>query len=247
MGRRWVPWRWLAKRWLQRRGGAWDVTWHGFRLRLYPAQNAGDMGLMLTGRHGEEDEIAIVQDEAPRHDVFVDVGANIGLYSLTAARAMPAGARVLAFEADPVVAERLRRHLAFNRVQAVTVVEAALGAAPGTAVLHRNPANLGGNSLVRTGSGRIDVTVPVMTLAQALADRGVDHVGMLKIDIEGYEDRVLVAFLASAPPALWPAYVLIEVCHRAHWEEDAEAALGSRGYVEVYRNRRNRHFRRGLA
>lgn len=243
MGRRWVPWRPLAKRWLRRKGGVFDVTWHGFRLRLHPGSNAGDLGLMLSGEHGEEDEIAIVAAEAPKHDVFVDVGANIGLYSLTAARSMPAGGRVIAFEADPMVAVRLHQHLGFNAARSVEVVEAAVGPAAGEAVLHRNPANLGGNSLVRTGTSRTDVTVPMVTLAQALADRGVDHVGILKIDIEGYEDRALVPFLETAPQSLWPRYVLIEVCHRAHWEKDAEAALASRGYREVYRNRRNRHYR----
>jgi hypothetical protein len=79
-------------------------------------------------------------------------------------------------------------------------------------------------------------------LADALADLGIDRIGMLKIDIEGFEDRALLPYLDKMPKESWPRYILIEVCHGKSWKRDVVAELAAKGYAEVYRNRRNIHF-----
>src|ERR1022692_2681077 len=58
--------------------------------------------------------------------VFYDLGANIGLFSLLAARIVGAGGQVFSFEPDAKVAERLRRNIAQNEVSNITVIEAGI-------------------------------------------------------------------------------------------------------------------------
>jgi hypothetical protein len=60
---------------------------------------------------------------------------------------------------------------------------------------------------------------------------------MLKIDIEGFEDRAMMPFLRDAPRSLLPAAILIEDSHANNWASDLMAALTSAGYKITTRKR----------
>ena len=118
-------------------------------------------------------------------DLFVDIGANIGVYSIWA---IELGASVVAVEADPEAAGMLRENLRLNGYeQCARVVEAAVADRPGTM---RFTTDLGvENHLVlddaATGPLR---EVPVTTLDSLLGDRSAAGA---KIDVEGAEALVL--------------------------------------------------------
>lgn len=243
--RPWALRRKLGKLWLRRSRRIFDLTFLGFKLRLHPATNAGDMGIVLNGIHGEEDEFARVAERIGDYENFIDIGANIGLYSLIAARGLPPGRPILAFEPAPDTALRLRANLAFNAgTERVEVIEAALGDQPGDLTLARGGSNIGGTSAVKPGGAGEQIHVRCLRLPDVLAARGIARIGMLKIDIEGFEDRALLPVLDVMPPEAWPRYILIEVCHSRYWKRDVVAELKTRGYREVYRNSRNIHFAR---
>jgi len=141
-----------------------------------------------------------------------DVGANIGLYSLLFARCAGDTGQVYCFEPDALMAATLRRNLATNAVARAEVFECAVGAASGEAVLQRNAFNSGDNRLgAATGTAlhSEQVSVPVRSLADALAGRRVDFV---KMDVQGWEGEALrgIAPLFDANPGLrlyfefWP-------------------------------------------
>ena len=243
--RRALPlWRKLGKLWLRRSNRIFDVSFLGMRLRLHPATNAGDEGIVLNGIHGEEDEFARVVARVADYENFIDIGANIGLYSLLAARHLPEGRPIVAFEPDPGTAQRLRLNLALNGVSRVAVVEAAVAPERGEMSLYQAPHSVGLTSANRRFDDWVEERVPTVPLAEALAERGIDRIGMLKIDIEGFEDRALMPYLESMPPESWPRYILIEVCHGRYWQRDVVAELRSRGYRPVFDNVRNMHFER---
>ena len=64
-------------------------------------------------------------------------------------------------------------------------------------------------------------------------------VDALKIDVEGFEDRVLTGFFAEAPQSLWPRAVVIEHLSKNEWLKDCIADMRARGYVERGRTRSN--------
>jgi len=78
-----------------------------------------------------------------------------------------------------------------------------------------------------------------------LKARNVDHINILKIDIEGYEDQALVPFFKAAPESLWPGYLMLETCHANLWQDDLIQLLKDNGYAVTFENARNRHYRRG--
>jgi FkbM family methyltransferase len=110
-------------------------------------------------------------------DRFADVGANVGAYTVGAARR---GAVVTAYEPNPEVAVLLRRSVQLNRVShRVRVQEVAVGAEQGEKRLHGQ--GLHGALSAITPSG--EIAVDMVTL------RGPFDV--VKIDVEGYELEVL--------------------------------------------------------
>jgi hypothetical protein len=105
--------------------------------------------------------------------------------------------------------------------------------------------NLGASHIVsgdRTGHA---IKVPSLRLQRILEDSGVSHVDALKIDVEGYEDRVLTGFFQQAPSSLWPRAVVIEHLSRNEWLDDCIADMHARGYTEIAKTRSNTLLLRG--
>jgi FkbM family methyltransferase len=127
-------------------------------------------------------------------EVALDVGANIGWYSVLLDRLSAPGARVLAFEPDPGSYRLLRLNLQANRSQHVTALNVALGERPGVALLHRyRDSNNGRHTLLEGNTSGGTVEVPVETLKEVWEREqlGGRRVALLKIDVEGFECLVL--------------------------------------------------------
>lgn len=124
--------------------------------------------------------------------VVVDVGANVGCYTLTAASHVGPSGRVIAFEPGPDAAARLQENANLNGFAQVVVVASAVADRPGTVALLVGD-DSEGNSLfeVVPGARCRPVEVPVTTLDDFVAAARLPHVDVLKIDAEGAEVKVL--------------------------------------------------------
>jgi FkbM family methyltransferase len=140
----------------------------------------------------------------PEGGVFVDVGANVGTYALAIARHVGAGGKVIAIEPHPITCERF----AFNRdasgLPQVKLVAAAAGACEGELTIATNGANLAASQIVSGEPSKDTIRVPSQRLLRILSDAGAEQINALKIDVEGFEDRVLTGFFREAPQRLWP-------------------------------------------
>ena len=127
-------------------------------------------------------------------EVALDIGANIGWYSVLLSRLSAPQARIYAFEPDVESFVLLQRNLYGNHAANVTAVNCALGAEPGTGELRRyKHSNNGRHSLLGATDGRDTLQVRIRTLAgfwqeQALEERPLRF---MKIDVEGFEYFVL--------------------------------------------------------
>lgn len=119
---------------------------------------------------------------------FADVGANIGLYSILAAREASGRLRIDAFEPDPKTAVFLTENLRNNGCESVTVHGLAVGRTPGTAVFDNRSPLLSCHHLTRAATEGIPVTVT--TLDAVFADDPAS-VKLIKIDVEGFEPDVI--------------------------------------------------------
>ena len=122
--------------------------------------------------------------------LILDVGANVGWYSLVAYFTKEAHYEVRAFEPNPRLAELLRKTFNVNGLPEAWVREVAVGVASGgIARLGWSDDCMGGGAVLHEAHGRRHIAdVEQVALDQELASQ---RVAMMKIDVEGYEPQVL--------------------------------------------------------
>ncbi len=147
--------------------------------------------------------------------------------------------KVIAIEPHPVTHARLAFNRAASGFTQVHLVAAAAGPSDGELMIETDGDNLGASHIVSGDRPGNAIKVPSLRLQRILGDAGADHVDALKIDVEGFEDRVLTGFFKEAPQSLWPRAVVIEHLSRNEWLEDCIADMRARGYAETGRTRSN--------
>jgi FkbM family methyltransferase len=213
--------------------GPFDIIADGIRFRAYPAENRCDRILVGRGSLPESREHELLASFIGDGAVFVDVGANVGTYALwAAARAGPAGL-VIALEPHPRTFAKLQFNCAANGGDNVRCVNIAAGPEATSATLRFDGGgNVGGATLLvdEAAHDGADVPVSVRPLAEILSELGLGRIDVVKVDVEGYEDRALLPYFDRAPSDFWPKTVMIETVLRDRWERDCLAELSGHGY-----------------
>lgn len=220
------------------RAGPVDVHYQGGSFRFYHQASATERGALFNPEYNI-DELAFLRAHLPAGGVFVDVGANVGTYALALAGDVGTNGKVIAIEPHPVTHQRLAFNTAASRFGQVRLVAAAAGDTDGELMIETDGDNLGASHIVSGQASSRAFRVPSLRLQRILEEAGAAHVDALKIDVEGFEDRVLTGFFADAPQALWPRAVVIEHLSKDEWLQDCIADMRTRGYVETGRTRSN--------
>jgi FkbM family methyltransferase len=220
------------------RPGPVDVQYQGASFRFYHQLSATERGALFNPDYNVE-ELDFLRSHTPVGGTFIDVGANVGTYAMALARHVGASGTVIAIEPHPVTHARL----AFNRMASdfgqVILVAAAAGPTDGELMIETDGDNLGASHIVNGEPTGNAFRVPSLRLQRILENANVARVDALKIDVEGFEDRVLTGFFRQAPEALWPAAVVIEHLSQHEWLDDCIADMQARGYVATGKTRSN--------
>jgi FkbM family methyltransferase len=221
------------------RAGPVDIQYQGAAFRFYHLTSATERGALLNPDYNIE-ELDFLRAHTPTGGVFIDVGANAGTYALPLAHHVGPQGRVIAVEPHPVMVARLAFNQAASGSGNMALIAAAAGDADGELMIETDHENYGASHVYPDASARSDaIRVPAMRLSSILRDQNVTRIDSLKIDVEGYEDRVLIGFFRDAPPTLWPRAIAIEHLSRDEWADDCLADMLARGYVETGRTRSN--------
>lgn len=202
----------------------------GSKMRLDPAE-AVDRVILFYPQFQDHCEIDFLSRQLRPGDLFLDVGAHIGFYTLAASRRVGPDGLVLAFEADPRTHQGLLHNLQLNNRKNVRAYNLGVSDKQETLRLGVGSAgNKGAHSfLFNEGEG---IDVPCQPLLTLLQQNGITTVKGAKFDIEGYEYRVLSHFLANADRAMLPEFIITEFF--PEWVEaaagDAIALLKGHGY-----------------
>jgi FkbM family methyltransferase len=145
----------------------------------------GVTGNIYAGLH-EFADMAFVLHFLRAGDLFADVGANIGSYTILASGVI--GCRTVAFEPDPATAAALERNISLNKIaERVELRIAAVGHREGEV---RFSVGLDTQNHVVSGADAIGRSVPMQSLDRALFGNGRVPI-LIKIDVEGHEAEVL--------------------------------------------------------
>jgi len=228
-------------------GAPVDIEALGAKMRLYPDGNVCEKRVLFTPQYFDAVEREMLAARLRDGFTFIDVGANIGAYSLFVAARAGRGARILAVEPQPEIFARLAFNIAQNPFGTVKAVACALADKPGELTLFIDQTNRGESSVrILNSSAGIAVRVPAMTLLALVQGEGYERIDAIKLDVEGAEDIILEPFLRDAPESLWPGFVIIEDS-RQRWQSDLAGLLTRSGYKLVAQTRLNLVFERKRA
>jgi FkbM family methyltransferase len=229
----------LVKRLLPRPpAGFYAELPNGGRVFLHHREDIGLVVLMSGGFEKAETEFAI--EQARPGTVAIDVGANVGMFTVPLALAVGRSGRVLTIEPSPENVKRLERNLDLNLLENVVLEPIAVGDRAGKVVLQlaNDPGFHSTSEIAESRSVDESLTVNAETLDQVWLRAHAPNVSFIKIDTEGSEDAVLRGaeqILRACQPAL-----LVEAKGRDRRRE-LDTLLGPFGY----RRQRQRGFARG--
>jgi FkbM family methyltransferase len=239
---------WLSKRisFLLRRiairrlgGKPVDIEALGAQMRLHPYNNVCEKRVLFTPQFFDPEEREILRSHIRDGFVFVDIGANIGAYSLFVAAHAGASARILCVEPQPDIFDRLIFNIRQNPVAAIKAVDCAVADKPGELTLFLDPRNSGESSVKIVSSGQATaIKVPATTLLELVTTEGYAHIDAIKLDVEGAEDIILEPFLREAPDSILPRLIIVED-GSSRWQIDLPALLDEFGYRLVKKTKLN--------
>ncbi len=214
--------------------GKVDIELFGFPMRLHKEGNLSEKRALYAPQFFDFKERQALASLAKDNAVFIDIGANIALYSFSIAAAFKnfKNTRILAIEPHPIVSRRLAYNLSINPDLPIEPIFVGLGTRDGIMKLFTPDNNFGESRFLEEGeaaSGEVS-EIRVRTLIGLLKDKNINRLDGMKIDIEGYEEAVLIPFLEQAPQELLPQIIVIENNH-TKWKRDLLALIKTKGYV----------------
>ncbi len=206
-----------------------EVIRHGVRFTLSLDDNAQRV-MYFTGWY-EKQFAEWLFSALHKDDVYLDIGAHVGMHALTAARRLSdlGGGKVIAIEATEDSAENIRRTARANGLSNVEVVQVGLGAYEGVLKLYayeRYPPNDAG---VRSkfNTGHFVCEVRLAQLDHIAESIGLTRADIVKLDIEGGEVAALEGMLGTLR-RLKPRFVTLEVdVRRLQQAKTSEADMAS--------------------
>ncbi|MBN1451285.1 MAG: FkbM family methyltransferase [Anaerolineales bacterium] len=158
----------------------------------------------LTLRVYELSEQALFAKYLHGDMTLVDIGANLGLYTIVSMHHLDAGGRIIAFEPYPQTYEILQKNVTLNQSNGracprVDTFNLAATPEPARLELRLNPENRADNRMYRgTYQGKVESwdSIPVegRPVDDVLAEQGIQEVNFVKIDIQGYEQKAISGF-----------------------------------------------------
>lgn len=150
----------------------------------------------------EKTEVSFLQRILQPGDTFIDVGANIGLFSLYAAKAVAETGTVIAFEPTPDIFNRFKENIELNNFKNIKAVNIGLSDAKASLHLNVSENGLDGwNTFAKSNDGMFSgsIEVPVDTLDNYVNENNISpkKLRFIKIDVEGWEIPVIKGALKT--------------------------------------------------
>jgi len=184
----------------------------GVKARLYPSTNRCEKralcGVQIWDAAEREALRKAISKVTAQQFIFLDVGANVGLYSLFAnsyAQEANRNIRLIAVEPSAEMGARLTVNAKASEAH-IELYRSAIATKAGEVFLSDGGGNRGEGKIAERGEA-----VQAMTLPQFCERAEVDHIDALKLDIEGQDLSVLTQFFEQAPETLHPKMMILEL------------------------------------
>ena len=158
----------------------------------------------------ERAELNLLNRHLSEDSVFVDIGANFGLYSLVASQKITNSGEIICFEPFPKNYAALKKNISLNSKSYIISENIALGDKKDELSLYYQPTekNLGMVSANFIENSKT-IEVDVMSFDEYVNENGIDKIDFIKIDVEGFENQVIIGMRKTLE--LFSPMILIEI------------------------------------
>ena len=202
-------------------------------------------GIKVYFGRNENKEINFIKSKSLNNSVFIDIGSNMGLFTLNVASLYSNNnkVKIIAIDANPINNLRLKRNLKLLKKKIskifsiVKIKNCALGDRNKKIYFDFTP-GLANGRIIKKKSKK-NIIVNCRKLIDIVKEEKLNYITNLKIDIEGYEDRVLLSFLKNCKKNLYPKNIILEHASNHLWKYDLVKYLYNLGYIKVFKNNAN--------
>jgi FkbM family methyltransferase len=161
-----------------------------FRLKLDPKNGLVDTSICRE-KIWEPKVTDFIYETLNEGDVFLDIGANIGYFSLLGAKCVGDSGKVVAFEPIPSLVNQIKSSVKENNIFNIDLINKACGDKEGSMVLTKYDHNIGKSSLINTEEeGNSTEVINVLTIDSFC--KYFERINLIKLDVEGFEPEVLM-------------------------------------------------------
>jgi FkbM family methyltransferase len=188
-----------------------SATVMGLNMRLNPHELVERL-LLFAPQLYDRREISFLKNVLPKGGVFLDLGSNVGYYSVVASNLIGPRGRVIAVDADPYSYNKVTKMIEENNVKNILAKNVGLSDRVESLQLQLQlTGNRGGNTFLYTPDKNAKtITVQCMPLLDLIRENGIQSIDVAKLDIEGFEYKVLKKFFDDAEITLWPKHLIVE-------------------------------------
>jgi FkbM family methyltransferase len=177
----------------------------------------------------DETEIAFLSNYEFGPGAIVDIGANLGIFSLLFAARYP-DRRIYAMEPNPSTFNTLKENINKNKASNIRAFDLAVGDMDGEVMFDANPTDRG-TAALSTGSSAHAVKVISKKMDTIAREENMNQIGLLKVDVEGFEAAVF-AGAAHVLQQVRPSVIFFEVCPKHAIANGFDPATAARKLVE---------------
>jgi FkbM family methyltransferase len=179
------------------------VEMDGFSIKIHSPREFISKKLILN-KSFERREIQILNSVIKPGDIVLDVGANIGIYTLYLSRAVGKAGKVFAFEPDPENFEILQENIQINECNNVTAFPVALGDTSTYKNLYVCSSNKDFQSFSDLSASTKSIPVQVERAEDLIVEK---EISLMKLDVEGSEPLVW-----KGMGSIKPKFLLLSLC-----------------------------------
>lgn len=216
-----------------------EHNYYGSKFILFPLDNATDNKIIISSKKYEKEELNLLKNlKKNNNSIFLDIGANMGYYSIMSSNY--GFKKIYSFEPVPKMINRIQQHIKINNLEnLIEVIPYAIGEESKEVFLYEEPTNYGGSSLFQASQRTNEIKVKMISLNEFILQNSIKNIDALKIDVEGYEDRVLMPFFINNHISIFPKLVIIEHSSSNEWDKDVIDWMLKNGYSLELKTRGN--------
>lgn len=205
-------------------------------------------GIKFYFARNERKEINFIKKNSYNNSVFIDIGANMGLYTQNIAYLInkKRKIKIIAIDPNPINTFRLKENLKLLKkripkiLSIIKIKNYALGNQ--NKIMNFDFSNGLANGFLtnkKNRNNKSNISVKCKKLIDIVKDEKLNYITNLKIDVEGSEDLILIPFLKNCKKELFPKNIVLEHSSHKLWKNDLINFLYKNGYKKIFKNKSN--------